>query len=67
MRWTEYRTGQQPCETFTPDSDEEWFGYVSHCCPRCGGDGVRMFCLACCKDHHAGGWETCREATDGQG
>ncbi len=55
-----YRQGQQPCDNFTPNKCEEWFGYVTHCCPRCNSDtGVRMFCLNCCKDHHATGWDTC--------
>jgi hypothetical protein len=54
--YDEYRTGEQPCDNFTPVNNE-WFGPVRHGCPECYG--LRMFCDNCSRDHHRNGWETC--------
>jgi hypothetical protein len=52
-------TSCQPCENFTHNEiDREWWGHASHCCPDC--DGIRWLCGTCGKDHHEGGWNSCR-------
>ena len=53
-----YDTGQQPCDTFTPDEFTMTpLGHSVHQCPTCGGR--RAFCSNCNRDHHDGGWEAC--------
>ncbi len=60
----EYKRGKQPCDNFVRHEMEyhyEGIG-ISHCCPRCNSkDGVRVFCATCSRDHHVGGWESCKE------
>lgn len=56
MEYRDYKVGQQPCGNFTT-VNEEWFGVVRHVCPDCCG--FRIWCKACSRDHHQGGWETC--------
>jgi hypothetical protein len=59
-QFDEYKQGRQPCDNFTPNEREEWFGHVTHCCPICNSEhGVRMFCHHCHRDHHTDGWDTC--------
>ena len=55
----EYQRGKQPCDKFTPNEHEEWFGTVRHGCPTCSREGCRMFCVNCNRDHHENGWDTC--------
>ena len=57
----EYRQGKQPCNNFVRGEMEYHYTGIgiTHDCPRCGGDGVRVFCATCCRDHHVGGWESC--------
>lgn len=51
--------GQQPCQEFQPgESGDPGGSYNHHECPGCDGD--RRFCQNCLRDHHSGGWETCR-------
>ena len=57
---SDYEVGKQPCNQFT-----FWLGdlletgiYSVHSCPRCKGE--RMFCATCRRDHHRGGWQTCK-------
>lgn len=52
-----FSVGEQPCDNFTPDSDYVRNGYA-HECYKCGG--IRVFCVNCHYDHHAGGWEACK-------
>jgi hypothetical protein len=53
----------QPCANFTPQ--EDYYGMNRHSCyaPFDGTspcDGTVSFCENCNKDHHAGGYETCK-------
>ena len=48
-------TGQQPCTNFTPGAFSE---YNYHECPGC--PATRRFCESCNRDHHSGGWESCK-------
>ncbi len=55
---SKFETGDQPCKKFTPDEEYEHLEYT-HECPICFD--VRVFCKNCYKDHHANGWESCKE------
>lgn len=57
---------QQPCQNYTrrEDSFEGYYGgdpYI-HQCPIC--HGFRAFCVNCSKDHHKGGWDSCKPITN---
>ena len=53
----EYTIGKQPCQNFTPNEEENWWGHSEHICPHCAKK--RVFCLNCMNDHHEDGWEEC--------
>lgn len=52
----DFENGQQPCSTFRPARDGGWDD--QHACPYC--DRTRSFCETCHRDHHEGGWQTCK-------
>ena len=58
-----YTIGQQPCLQFLRgDADVAALGEGNrrnlHQCPVC--EGNRAWCDHCHRDHHDGGWETCK-------
>jgi hypothetical protein len=59
-----FSVGQQPCAAYRPAIEVNEFAAWenAHECIRCGG--IVSYCTACCHDHHAGGWETCREGEE---
>jgi hypothetical protein len=66
MRLThsQYELGQQPCRyLIRGDADIPALGHGNqanvHICPVCSG--FRTWCENCRRDHHANGWETCKE------
>ena len=54
-----FKIGQQPCNNFIPQLEENEFGIWEnrHQCYRCGG--IVSFCVNCYRDHHDGGYENC--------
>jgi len=58
-----FTTGEQPCAGFLRgDADVAALGPGNrmnlHQCPKC--EGNRAWCDNCQRDHHDGGWETCK-------
>ncbi len=58
-----FTVGDQPCQDFLRgDADiaalGEGNGRNLHQCPKCSGN--RAWCDNCLRDHHDGGWETCK-------
>jgi hypothetical protein len=56
-----FTVGEQPCQNLLRgDSDalEPGNRMNAHQCPKC--EGVRVWCDNCNRDHHQGGWETCK-------
>lgn len=58
-----YDIGRQPCQDLLRgDADIAALGLGNrmntHQCPVCWG--LRTWCENCCRDHHDGGWETCK-------
>ena len=72
MKVPDFRCGQQPCNDFQPTDDlfvgsgnvHECFAPFDHDgVPRCGESGGRVsFCENCNRDHHSGGWQSCKGA-----
>jgi len=52
--------GSQPCDDFTEHPDEflDCGIYMAHECPVCWKK--RWYCGNCNRDHHEGGWESCK-------
>lgn len=55
---SDYTIGQQPCQNLQRAGGSAPGVLNEHQRPRC--EGVRTWCENCCRDHHAGGWETCK-------
>lgn len=54
---SKYEIGVQPvCESYSPEREGS---PTERECPRCGSRV--SFCLECGFDHHAWGWDTCRQ------
>lgn len=56
-----FTVGQQPCDNYMPkiDGNEYAMWDNEHECYKC--DGTVSFCENCFWDHHANGYETCKE------
>ena len=56
-----FRDGKQPCNNFDPQIEVNEYAMWEnqHQCYKCGG--TVSFCLNCHKDHHDGGYETCKD------
>jgi len=59
----DYETGEQPCSAFRAEMTGNEYGMwenVHECvfCP--AGKATVSFCENCSRDHHDGGYETCK-------
>lgn len=71
MAWLDRSDSEcQPCDHYVSDGEGYFGGPIPHECfapfgepgaRRCGEDGGRVyFCMNCRRDHHGGGYNTCR-------
>lgn len=70
---SKFEIGKQPCDNYDPDIDGNGYGQwenVHECWCDINGKGICggevSSCMNCNKDHHAGGYESCKGCTSEQ-
>lgn len=63
----DFKSGQQPCDNYTPKMDgngyAEWENVHECYCGHSKGkncEGLVSFCLNCHSDHHSNGYQSCQ-------